>query len=162
MIEIKCDYCLKMFKTYACYNKRNRKNRFCSKKCEGEFNSLNNTVENWKGGYVSKSTGYKYISLNGKQIEEHRLVMMKHLGKKLNRDEFVNNINNLVVKTNSEHSHYHAKKVRTSFCAKCNKFSKIKARELCFNCYHYELVKGNIKKYPFLKDLIHGIEVLET
>ena len=66
MIVIKCDNCKKDFKTYKCYLKRDRKHRFCSKKCESEFRSYNNTIEHWEGGHISNSTGYKYVRYEGK------------------------------------------------------------------------------------------------
>jgi hypothetical protein len=49
MIEVKCDNCHKMFNTYKCYLKRNRKHRFCSKKCEGDFKNYNNLELLYKG-----------------------------------------------------------------------------------------------------------------
>lgn len=66
MIELQCDNCHKSFKTYECYSKRNRKHRFCCKKCEAEFRTYHNTINNWTGGCISKSTGYKYIEYKRK------------------------------------------------------------------------------------------------
>lgn len=149
MIEIKCDNCNKFFKTYQCYMKRKRKHRFCSKKCEAEFKRINNTLESWSGGCISKSTGYRYIEYNGKQIEEHRLVMMKHLGRKLNTNEHVHHINgnkldnrieNLMLLTSSEHGKLHAKKRENIIeCLDCKKKLKHCARGLCHNCYYRDL-----------------------
>ena len=79
--------------------------------------------------------GYKRLSLgkdeNGKRIfiDEHRLIMEKHLGRKLNKNEIVHHINgdkrdnrieNLQVMTLSEHSRMH----RTG--KKLNENTKIK------------------------------------
>ena len=161
MIQIKCDNCGELFNTYACYLKRERKNRFCSRKCEGEFKSYKNTVDHWQGGYVSNSTGYKYIRFNGKQIEEHRLVMMKHLGRELKTYEFVHHINgnkldnrieNLLLLTNSEHSTLHGKqKGNKRVCLLCGEYKEHHGRGLCHVCYHRVLMKGDLKKYELTK-----------
>lgn len=112
----KCDQCKKEFKTYLCYEKRNRKHRFCSKRCEAEFLKYNNTRENWKGGRISSSTGYIYIKIDGKEVGEHVLVAEKKIGRRLEADEVVHHINgdktdnrpeNLQVMTNSEHVKLH-------------------------------------------------------
>ena len=68
MTEIECDNCHKKFKIYDCYLKRERKHRFCSKKCEGEFKSYKNSIEHWRGGWISPTNGYKYVEYEGKPI----------------------------------------------------------------------------------------------
>lgn len=155
MVEIRCDNCKKIFKIHKCYLKRKRKNRFCSKKCEGEYKNYNNTIDNWKGGYISKSTGYKYVMLNGKQIEEHRLVMMKHLGRELatcevvhhkNGNKLDNRIDNLELLTSSEHIRGHNKNRKTkNKCIICGE--KYYARSLCKTCYMKAYKKGELYKY---------------
>lgn len=157
MIKIKCDNCGEYFETYKCYLKRNRKNRFCSKNCESEFRKYNNTLEKWQGGHVSKSTGYRYIMYDGKQIEEHRLVMMKYLGRNLNSNEHVhhknknkldNRIENLILLTSSEHKKLHnTEKIHIIDCPICKRHIKHFARGLCKNCYTRERRHGNLKKY---------------
>ena len=81
---------------------------------------------NWKGGKHSRVDGYKLvrkgvISRNAKgsrYILEHRLIMEKHLGRKLKRSEVVhhkngnnsdNRISNLEIITQSEHAKLHYK-----------------------------------------------------
>ena len=157
MIKITCDNCKKEFETYACYSKRQRKHCFCSKKCEGEFRSYKNTFQHWKGGQIAKSTGYKYITINGKAIEEHRLVMMKHLGRKLNTNEQVHHINgnkldnrieNLMLLTNSEHQKLHgSKRNKKCICVLCGEVKDHHGRGLCHTCYHNVLMKGELQKY---------------
>jgi len=156
MVKRICDNCGKEFDTYKSYDKRNYKHRFCSKKCEGEFRNLKNSVSHWQGGSVSGSTGYKYIMYQGKAIEEHRLVMMKHLGRDLKEDEVVHHINgnkldnrieNLQLMTRSEHHSLHRKKAVYCVCRRCGNTRHHKARGLCSNCYHTVLLKGELSKY---------------
>ena len=156
--EVVCSNCQKHFFISNCYLKRERKYRFCNKKCESQFRSYHNTVENWKGGTILPN-GYKYIEINGKQIEEHRLVMMKHLGRELLTTEHVhhkngnkldNRIENLELLTNVEHAKRHAKKSEMKTCKLCGLIKRLKARGLCKNCYKSVLKKGELNKYELL------------
>lgn len=67
-------------------------------------------------GSISKQSGYRFIYINGKQIQEHRHVIEQHLGRKLsvselvhhlNHDKLDNRIENLLVVTRSEHKKIH-------------------------------------------------------
>lgn len=157
MITLTCDNCKKEFKTYKCYLKRKRKHHFCNKKCEFEYRSYNNNYENWKGGRISKSTGYRYIRINGKEIAEHRLVMMKHLKRKLLSEEVVHHINgnkldnrieNLQLLSNSEHSTMHGlKKHKEVNCSMCQSRKEHYSRGLCKNCYAKAYRYGCLNKF---------------
>jgi DNA-binding CsgD family transcriptional regulator len=76
---------------------------------------------------------YKYVVINGKTYLEHRLIMEKHLGRKLSSNECVhhrnkrnkqdNKIKHLKVMSREDHSRYHkkpAKKIRLT-CENCKK-----------------------------------------
>lgn len=73
---------------------------------------------NWKGGITSAKGGYLRVRIEkGVYILQHRLVMEKHLGRKLTKEEVVhhidgnrinNNIKNLMLMANQkEHREYH-------------------------------------------------------
>ena len=115
--DIECFNCKKILKTFRSKLKISKKYRFCNKKCEFSYKYKNgNTLDSWRGGTISKKSGYKYIQINGKQIEEHRLVMMKHLNRKLETNEQVHHINknkldnrieNLLLVKNGDHQKLH-------------------------------------------------------
>lgn len=75
---------------------------------------------NWKNGYWIDNYGYKVIQsvpeTNGKKVRKHRLVMEKHLGRKLDSSELIHHINgdkldnrieNLEIVTRSKHIDMH-------------------------------------------------------
>ncbi len=68
-----------------------------------------------KGGWINKK-GYKEIQIMGKTYKIHRLIMEKHLGRKLelsedihhiNKNKLDNRIENLRVISHKEHSRLH-------------------------------------------------------
>lgn len=155
--EVTCDYCGKMFFRQVCYDKRKNKHIFCCKECEAEFRKLNNTTSEWRGGHIGKTTGYKYIRVNGKDIGEHILVMITHLGRPLEKNEVVhhidgnklnNSLENLQLMTRKEHAKLHNNRGKTvKECVRCGKVRVIHGRGLCGSCYIYCLKHNKINEY---------------
>jgi hypothetical protein len=81
---------------------------------------------NWKGGYSISPDGYKVfenVYTGGKRETEHRLVVEKHIGRKLLSYEIVhhmdgnkinNDIRNLVIVTRAEHINIHRNDIKKS------------------------------------------------
>lgn len=49
----------------------------------------------YKGGYVHKTLGYRFIMVRGKKLYEHRVIAEKKLGRKLAKGEIVHHINGI-------------------------------------------------------------------
>lgn len=77
----------------------------------------------WKGGFWINENGYKVLEnqkdTNGKKVYEHRLMMEKHLGRRLKKEELIHHINgnkldnrieNLMLTNRREHPSLHKKK----------------------------------------------------
>lgn len=72
----------------------------------------------YKGGWIQN--GYKYLSIDGRDIAEHRYLMEQHLGRNLkvsevvhhiNEDKLDNRIDNLQIMTRAEHMNTHRKDI---------------------------------------------------
>lgn len=99
------------------------KRQFCSRKCKG-IKQKPEALTNYRGGVHVTKKGYVYRyqpqhpHKNNKQyVVEHRLVMEKHIGRYLKREEDVHHINgitndnrieNLELLSHSEHARRHA------------------------------------------------------
>lgn len=112
----KCLHCLKTFgrnSTKSVWDYKQKK--FCSQVCYFKYNKGSNHF-GWRGGVKTRPDGYLRDGKTDKYI--HRLVMEKHLGRKLKTEEHIhhidgnpknNNINNLKIMSNSEHRKLEAK-----------------------------------------------------
>lgn len=154
-VEIICDNCGSLFLMHRCYLKRDRKHRFCSKRCEADFRRLNNTVNSYRGGTIAQN-GYKYIEIDGVQREEHRVIMERILGRPLHSDEIVHHINgdkldnrpeNLMITTRSEHRKLHAT-AEKRVCKRCGRLITIHGRGLCNTCYWLARKNEKLADYP--------------
>lgn len=90
---------------------------FCSQECSKEYmKGIQSPF--WKGG-TELNTGYRMLKVNGKYELEHRVLMERHIGRKLEPGEVVhhkdgnrknNLLNNLIIMEKREHDRYHTLK----------------------------------------------------
>lgn len=114
------------------------KQKYCSRRC-GYIAMSGPGNSRWKGGYIDKRTGYRYICVRGKQMLEHRYIMECHLGRKLKSKEIVhhkdhntsnNDIDNLkLVDSQAVHATYHSSVYRSKTRKQCTLCRLIKPRK---------------------------------
>lgn len=143
MIRIK--QCLQCHKSFDVGYRKEIK--FCAMPCANQWKSQNypkmfsmETHSCWKGGrYQEQRTGYiKVRQSDHRYAYEHRVVMEKHLGRKLTPHEDVHHINgkkddnqidNLVVLTKSQHTHLHHP-VEHRSCKTCQKLFPLRPSQI--------------------------------
>ena len=79
--------CIVCGEEYYCIKSRIKTAKYCSNKC-AHARMVGNQHPSWRGGTLNWA-GYKLISINGKQVREHRYVLEQHLGRQLRDDEEV-------------------------------------------------------------------------
>jgi hypothetical protein len=96
--------------------------------------------------------GYRWISVDGKDVQEHRWLMEQHLGRKLRSDEAIhhknhdkadNRLENLEVVDHAAHTSHHRTKRRP--CRVCGRDDKHQAQGLCGKHYQRARRNGSIK-----------------
>ena len=158
----KCKICSSPLRDIPCFRKRKKT---CSRKCHALW--LAKTTKD-KGYFMEN--GYKRVLIpygertdSNKYIMEHRLIMEKHIGRKLKDDEVVhhknrnrgdNRISNLQVMTYAEHSAHHTRKngrwsVKHDKCISCGtKKRRHHVKGLCDVCrvYVYKFYPNHIPR----------------
>ena len=108
LVTVSCHHCGQTVTKYRSQI-ANHKNTYCSLQC-ARFGRHEHPK-----GWISRA-GYRFIMVNGKEIEEHRHVMELYIGRPLEKDEVVHHINedpldnrleNLALMTKSQHTILH-------------------------------------------------------
>jgi len=92
--HIECDFCGEKHWKYRFALIQNKTN-FCSVSCRDKYQKEHQHF-NWKGGVYTFSNGYIGIRQpDGRYKLEHRIIMEKHLNRRLGKHELVHHLNGI-------------------------------------------------------------------
>jgi hypothetical protein len=107
----------------------------------------------WKRGWFKNVHGYIVVSVDGKEVYQHRMVMEKSIGRKLLPSEVVHHINNKrddnrienlkLLPNQSSHRKQHKENF---FCKVDGCFRPYCARGFCREHYHTNVTKNKVGK----------------
>lgn len=140
-----CEYCgnLLILKDWEKANRSNKiLRRFCNRRCANKIRGVN-----------PATTKYQRIKVNGKNYQEHRVIMENFLGRKLESWEHVhhidenklnNDISNLKLVTRNTHRKEHSKYPLTKICVICScefmpEATKRRRKKTCSKDCRYKL-----------------------
>lgn len=147
-VQKRCSWCNT---SITVIRKKLKEHNFCSHDCWSKFRFSDRTLHpRYTGGRGVDRDGYVRVHVEGRgRVHEHRLVMERHLGRRLAHHEVVhhkdhdtsnNEIANLQLLSASKHAELHASEVgwarHYNCCIKCGTTQQRHvARGLCNLCY---------------------------
>lgn len=127
-------------------------NRFCSSSCSSRFHHSQRPVK----GFINED-GYRIITVNGRQVAEHRHLMALHLGRDLLPGEVVhhkdgnpanNAIDNLcLMPSQSDHIKAHARGFRTDTHKECLICREVKPNDGFYGFLHKKYQRRYLNSY---------------